>query len=98
MHFRNTFGDAYILDFLIKLENLSSYNWLVNRKNDNVIQILKKINEANKNNISSFDFMESMKEFMQKQFNDPKAKNLKDFLLNEEFGKYRSTTVNKIKY
>lgn len=114
MHYRECFGDARIVDFIQKIDNLLSISWLLNRRQSQTrtFLILRRIenysDKVKSGDISLEDAVDKMLEdsclrydFYDEQISSEKPINLKDFenlLRNEKWGSFSGTRINKTRY
>lgn len=114
MHYRECFGDVKIIEFMIKLDNLLSINWLLGkrqsltktfiilRKIDTYAEKVKKqeltIHQATENFLNDTSLRY---DFYDEEISSEKPISLEDFkekLENEKWGNYSGTKVNKTRY
>ncbi len=110
MHYRENFGEASILDFLIKIDNLFSVLWLLDSR---IMQIqtrsfiiMRKMDEISKRVLDkekgAVDFLQD--KVLTYGYEDEKASTAVDIekfyslIDNEDWGGYSGTRVNKTRY
>lgn len=114
MHFREVFGEHNIVEFLIKTDNLFSLGWLLGRRQSmtRTFTIIKKIDfygeriKSGELSVEDGSLMMVNDECMKYEYFDENISSekpldinaLQDNLLNEKWGGFSGTKVNKTRY
>lgn len=114
MHFREIFGDAHMIEFIIKIDNLFSLSWLLGRRQSmtrtfNIIKRIDYYGAKIENNELSQELAAEMMvnddclkyDYFDEAISSEKPLNvqdLEDSLRNEKWGSFSGTKVNKTRY
>ncbi len=114
MHFRESFGDVQIIEFMIKLDNLFSMGWLLGRRQSltRTFIILRRIDSyselAKKKEITIQEAVDDFLnddclryDFYDEEISSEKPIDIEDFreyLNSEKWGSFSGTRVNKTRY
>ncbi|MCU0467683.1 MAG: DUF262 domain-containing HNH endonuclease family protein [Arcicella sp.] len=114
MHFRESFGDIQIIEFMIKLDNLFSMGWLLGRRQSltRTFIILRRIDIyselAKKKEITVQEAVDDFLndnclryDFYDEEISSEKPLDIEDFrecLTGEKWGSFSGTRVNKTRY
>lgn len=104
LYFREKFGDCYILDFLVKIDNLMSMNWLLGRR---TIQtrlhiLLRKMDEIKERGGDGLNMLQCEELNYAFQANNASTQlnpqEFFDLLYHETFGAFGGSKINKTRY
>lgn len=109
MHFRDCFGEAHILEFFIKLDNLCSAYWLLaGRRNlqSRIFIILRKMDEIKRSLLNQDEATQQFlaSEVLRYEYDDPNAstkieiEELFEMFDTEDWGGFAGTRINKTRY
>ncbi|WP_020538811.1 DUF262 domain-containing protein [Lewinella cohaerens] len=111
MYYRECFGEYKIVDFLVKLDNLLSAAWLINKRGGQtrIFILLRKMEEFSKSRSLHETSAEAADRFLASEllnydYDDENATtkidihDLYDLINKENFGSFSGTRVNKLRY
>lgn len=114
MHFRESFGDVQIIEFMIKLDNLFSIGWLLGRRQsltrtfiilrriDSYADLVKRKESSIQDAVDEFLNDNCLRyDFYDEEISSEKPIDIEDFreyLNTEKWGSFSGTRVNKTRY
>lgn len=114
MHFRESFGDVQIIEFMIKLDNLFSIGWLLGRRQsltrtfiilrriDSYADLVKRKESSIQDAVDDFLNDNCLRyDFYDEEISSEKPIDIEDFreyLNTEKWGGFSGTRVNKTRY